>query len=149
MALSGSEIHLIRFARRRPLPSKAVEGAFLVGYKLERGNELSSEDRQKLNELLTWFKKNLAVPPRFNRTKSKGYYRRTNTGISWFKADAKDHLDRMRELVAILERNGVPIEALTTAHPGFVIYEDDHQIVAEPFREKRRPDLELLGRTGR
>ena len=44
------------------------------------------------------------------------------------------------QLVALLERNGVRILALRTKRPGYVVYEDDFQVVAEPFTDtERRP----------
>jgi len=60
---------------------------------------------------------NLAVPTRFNRTTSKAHYRRNATGISWFRDSAHEHITRIHDLARI----------------GFVVYEDEHQVVAEPF----------------
>jgi hypothetical protein len=40
----------------------------------------------------------------------------------------------MRALVAILEKNGCQVSQITTTRPGYVIFEDDHQVIAEPFR---------------
>lgn len=37
-------------------------------------------------------------------------------------------------MAAILEEYGVPTRTLTTERPGYVVYEDDFQVVAEPFR---------------
>jgi hypothetical protein len=39
----------------------------------------------------------------------------------------------MYELVGILEKNGHHVSKITTDKPGYVVFEDDHQIVAEPF----------------
>ena len=93
-----------------------------------------------MEALLSWFNANLAIPERFNTSKSKGYYRRNATGISWLKPTAVEHLEKMREIVAILERNDVRVSQITTDRPGYVVFEDDHQIVAEPFRGERRRD---------
>jgi hypothetical protein len=35
----------------------------------------------------------------------------------------------------ILERNGIYVKKIRTNRPGYVIYEDRWQIVAEPFRK--------------
>jgi hypothetical protein len=43
---------------------------------------MEDEDRRLLTELLRWFGENLATPDRFNRSKSKGFYRRTTRGIA-------------------------------------------------------------------
>jgi hypothetical protein len=88
--------------------------------------------------LLSWFETNLAIPERFNRTNSKGYYRRRNTaGVSWIKPSAQEHIAKMRALVLILENNGYLVSQITTTRPGYVIFQDDHQVIAEPFRDNR------------
>ena len=74
------------------------------------------------------------VPQRFNSSKSKGYYRKKTAGISWLKPTAGEHIAQMRALVAILEDNGYRVSQITTDRPGYVVFEDDHQVVAEPFR---------------
>jgi hypothetical protein len=38
-------------------------------------------------------------------------------------------------MVAILENHGVWIEMLKTARPGYVVYQDEFQVVAEPFSD--------------
>jgi len=40
----------------------------------------------------------------------------------------------MFALITILEKNGYPVSQITTDRPGYVVFEDDHQVVAEPFR---------------
>lgn len=40
----------------------------------------------------------------------------------------------MRALIAILEKNSYQVSQITTDRPGYVVFEDDHQVVAEPFR---------------
>ena len=87
-----------------------------------------------LEGLLAWFRANLAVPQRFNSSRSKGYYRKKTAGISWLKPTAGEHIAQMRALVAILEDNGYHVSQITTDRPGYIVFEDDHQVVAEPFR---------------
>ena len=41
----------------------------------------------------------------------------------------------MRELVAILEAHDIAVEMLQTERPGYVVYEDTYQIVAEAFSD--------------
>lgn len=41
----------------------------------------------------------------------------------------------MRELAAVLHSYGIPVETITTTRPGYITYEDDYQIVAEPFSD--------------
>jgi hypothetical protein len=84
--------------------------------------------------LLAWFENNLAVPHRFNRSKSKGYYRRKASGVSWLKPTASEHLVKLRALASILKDHGHEVSQVTTDRPGYVVFEDDHQVIAEPFR---------------
>jgi len=80
----------------------------------------------------------LKVPTRFNSSRSKGAWRRKARGISWFKSTALEHIGAIREIADILKRNGRPVELLKTRRPGVIVYEDDYQIVAEPFADTPR-----------
>jgi hypothetical protein len=90
-----------------------------------------------LTELLVWFGKNLATPQRFNRSKSKGFYRRATRGTAWFKDSAADCLSRMHQMRGILEKYDHPVRMLTETRVGYVLYEDEFQVVAEPFSDTR------------
>jgi hypothetical protein len=35
----------------------------------------------------------------------------------------------------ILEEHGIPAEVIETERPGYVVYEDEFQLIAEPFAE--------------
>jgi hypothetical protein len=130
---------LLRFVLTRPHPDTSVkDGLFGPAYDLRRGDQISVADQKILEDLLTWFEANLAIPERFNRTKSKGYYRRKTAGISWLKPSASEHLAKMRALAAVLEKNGHKVSQMSTRKPGCVIFEDDHQVVAEPFRSEHQ-----------
>jgi hypothetical protein len=126
---------LLRFVLQRSHPDTGVaEGLFGAAYELRDGVAIPASDRSSLEGLLAWFRANLAVPPRFNRSKSKGYYRKRGTGISWLKPTADEHIAKMFALITILEKNGYHVSQITTDRPGYVVFEDDHQVVAEPFR---------------
>jgi hypothetical protein len=126
---------LLRFVLPRSHPDTGVEeGIFGAAYDLREGTRISISDRQSLEGLLAWLDANLAKPQRFNSSKSKGYYRRRTGGISWLKPTATEHIAKMRQLIAIIERNGYQVSQITTDRPGYVVFEDDHQVVAEPFR---------------
>jgi len=125
---------LLRFVLPHSHPDTGVEeGIFGAAYHLCESPLITSADRQLLEGLLVWFDTNLATPKRFNRSKSKGYYRRRTGGIAWLKPTAAEHIAKMYELVGILEKNGHHVSKITTDRPGYVVFEDDHQIVAEPF----------------
>ena len=79
--------------------------------------------------------KNQETPTRFNRSKSKGFYRRRTPGIAWFKDGATEHLARMHQIKNVLDRYGHPVVMLSERRVGYVIYEDAFQVVAEPFSD--------------
>ena len=129
----------LRFVLPHFHPDTCVEeGVFGAAYELRDGTLISASDRQSLEGLLAWFKANLAIPERFNSSKSKGYYRRRTTGISWLKPTAGEHIVKMRALIVILENNGYQVSQIITDRPGYVVFEDDHQVVAEPFRGEKK-----------
>jgi hypothetical protein len=84
---------------------------------------------KELGETYDWFKMNLAVPKQFSRGGWKG---RGQPGLSWFKPAAAEHIRRMHGLKLALQACGVHVDILTTRDPGEVIWQDKHQIVAEP-----------------
>jgi hypothetical protein len=115
----------------------AEDGIFVAAYALSRGNELTAAAFDHLVDLLTWFSSNLAAPPRFNRSGGKGWHRRDTRGLSWFKPEASEHIAKIRELVAFLEQHDIYTRQFEETHVGYIVYEDDHQIVAEPFSDLR------------
>lgn len=40
-------------------------------------------------------------------------------------------------MVYILEQHNVYVRVLKTDRPGYIVYEDQHQVVAEPFADLR------------
>lgn len=88
----------------------------------------------ELGECNGWFSKNLKVPDRFSRD---GWKRPGQPGLSWFKSwAAEEHIQVMHRFKRAAEECGVHVETLTTRDPGHVIYEDKHQIVAEPGKRR-------------
>ena len=129
-------MRFIRFVLARRHPDSGVEdGTFRLAYKLRDSPGVEAADRALLAEALMWFEKNLETPTRFNRTKSKGFYRRKTQGIAWFKDTATAHLARMHHIKAVLEQYGYSVVMISETRVGYLIYEDDFQVVAEPFSD--------------
>ena len=80
-----------------------------------------------------WFEKNLNTPTRFDRGSWRG---RGQPALSWFKAAATTHIAKMFQLKTALEACGVHVEVVRTRDPGFILYEDEWQIAAEPGRRR-------------
>ncbi len=128
----------MRFVLARRHPDSGVEeGLFSAAYALRTAKDLSPESRRTLEEALSWFERNLPTPKRFNRTGSKGFYRRNARGIAWFRDSAHEHLLRMHQLRHILESHGHAVELIQGDRLGYIVYEDAVQVVAEPFSDTR------------
>ncbi|WP_340119575.1 hypothetical protein [Pelagibius sp. 7325] len=126
----------LRFVVLEKHPDTGVgAGLFGAAYRLQRNGSLSTPERDELLELLDWFGTELSVPERFSRSTSKGHYRRATKGISWLKDSAADHVQKMHRLAQILRDHGHHVEMVRSANPGYLVYEDEHQIVAEPFND--------------
>lgn len=131
-------MRFIRFVIRQTHPDSGVEaGVFGLAYALRDSPRVEAEDRALLTATLAWVERNLRAPARFNRTTSKGFYRRKTRGIAWFKDTATEHLARMHQIKAALERYGHSVVMLSDTRVGYVVHEDAFQIVAEPFADTR------------
>lgn len=121
----------VRFAARlRDCDSRVAEGIFIVAYRLYANGELAAYERAQLEECIGWFEANLKVPHAHARACERAIY--------WFKASAQSHVRKMWELVWIVERHDVAISLVTTRRPGVIVYEDEHQVAAEPWTDLRR-----------
>jgi hypothetical protein len=109
-------------------------GVFQAAYRLRRKGHLPKYEETRLTELLDWFSTNLKKPVRFTTSKPP-YYRKQNRAISWFKDSATEHISKLREVASIISRHDVHTEMIQTDRPGYVVYEDDYQIIAEPFSD--------------
>lgn len=122
----------VRFAiEHMNLDSHRREGLFQGGWRLEE-RDLSRDERCELEELYSWFRQHLPRPSRFARSsRSRAHCR----AICWFKPTARDHIRQMYRLAGLFRRHGFSVAILTTRRPGYIVYEDNAQIAAEPFRD--------------
>jgi hypothetical protein len=128
----------IRFSvRKRDRDSGVESGALQAAYGLRDDPSVPIGDREALAETLLWFETHLETPARFNRTTSKGHYRRQTRGIAWFKDTANEHLAQMYALKVLLERYGHFVEVVKEPRVGYIVWEDAYQVIAEPFTDTR------------
>ena len=126
----------IRFALGTAHPDSGVdEGLFRIAYRMRNDSAVAEGDRQTLAQILEWFERNLSTPKRFNRSKSKGFDRRRTRGIAWFRDTADECISRMHRLKNILETYGHPVAIIGETRIGYIVYENDLQVVAEPFSD--------------
>lgn len=128
----------VRFIVAERDPGTGLElGVFQVAYALRDRPDIPEIDGATLRDTLAWFGKHLAEPARFNRTRSKGYERRKTRGIAWFRDSATEHIARVQQLGIVLEAHGYHVSMLREERLGYVVYEDEHQVIAEPFADTR------------
>lgn len=114
--------------------SEREVGVFHAVSNLREDGKLYPYEEEQHDSIRKWFNENLEKPTRFTASKAP-FYRKKNKGISWFKDGAGEHLARVRSLVAILQNHGVSVRMLKSERVGYIVYEDEYQIVAEPFSD--------------
>ncbi len=128
----------LRFVVAEIHPNSQRElGVFQAVVNLRNDGKLYPHEEEQHDVIRQWFNDNLEKPKRFTASKPP-FYRKQNRAISWFKDSAHQHLVHIRALIAILENHGVSVRMLTTERVGYVVYEDEYQIVAEPFAGELR-----------
>jgi len=130
---AGEKCEYIRFVvGRKDENSQVEQGIFQAAIQALECQAISGSDADELGELRKWFNENLERPTSFGRDK-------LSLGICWFKTGATEHISRIRQMANLLERNGIYVKKIRTGRPGYVIYEDEWQLVAEPFRKGTMP----------
>lgn len=103
-----------------------------VGQLLENG-DLTRYEHRRLSELDNWFTSHLREPTRLARSRR---YHAENKAVCWFKSSASACIDKLREIVSILEHHDIPVRMVKSTHPGYIVYEDEYQVAAEPYRDR-------------
>jgi hypothetical protein len=112
--------------------SHVEQGVFQAVARALEWEAITGADADELTTLRGWFSENLEKPTSFGRGKF-------SLGICWFKAGASEHITRIWQMIRILERHGIYVKKVKTDKPGYLIYEDDWQVVAEAFRKGTLP----------
>ena len=107
-------------------------GIFQAAAALRDSAELTREERSRLDEIRGWFGQHLAKPDRLSLSAKPN---KKAQAISWFKESAIEHITRIRAMLLILKSHGVVVEAVRTTRPGYIVYEDEHQVAAYPFAD--------------
>jgi hypothetical protein len=129
----GSAIVFIRFVVGEiDRSSGKRRGVFQAAYALRRSGRLPEYDEARLADALRWFGAHFRKPTRLSRSRLP---HREAQAICWFKKDAAEHLERIREVRYILDAYGIAVDMLTSWRPGYIVYEDDVQVAAYPFAE--------------
>lgn len=121
----------LRFAiSKQDCVSRQPAGVFMAAWELRHSGRLSDPEEDHLIDVLCWFGSHLKVPRRFSVRGISG-----DKAICWFKPTAQIHVEKMWEIVWVLEHHDVGVQMLTTSRPGYIAYEDEAQVAAVPFRD--------------
>jgi hypothetical protein len=121
----------VRFTTLAIDPDSGHAGGILVAaHELRDAGDLTVDEHSDLRTVLSWFNEYLFVPA----TLGAKEHRRA---ISWFKPAASEAIRRMWHLKELLDLHGVHVEVLRTSDPGTVVYEDDWQVIAKPYKGQR------------
>lgn len=123
----------IRFVVGAVDPDSGAEtGIFQALGELLEYDDLPAHTRDELDAVRDWFRRNLRAPRKLNRSRRP---HRIAKAICWFKPTAVEHIAKARTIVSALQDSGVNVRVLKTDNPGYVVYQDDYQIAAEPFAD--------------
>ncbi|WP_459849691.1 hypothetical protein [Dongia sp. agr-C8] len=108
------------------------QGLYHAVARLRESPDISPADCDLLDEVNEWFNKNLEKPTQLSisrRPHGKAQ------AISWFKASAVAHIQRMHQFASVLKSYDIAVEMITSRRPGYIVYEDEFQIAAYPFKD--------------
>jgi hypothetical protein len=108
------------------------QGLFHAAEWLRESPALAPDAREQLERIGAWFDQNLKRPARLAMSRRP---HRKPQALSWFKDTATAHLAKMREFQNALESCGQAVEVIKTRRVGYVVYWDEFQVVACPFRD--------------
>jgi len=111
-------------------------GIFMALRYLRDDHSLTKdEDIKKLKELSGWFNGNLEKPTRLSKGTSK---LNADVSLSWFKDSAKQHIKKIQDFIEIAERYDIIIDRIASKNPGYIVFEDEYQVSAVPFKTDRK-----------
>jgi hypothetical protein len=111
-------------------------GLLTVAYRILRDYSLTPAEADELREHVAWLEQHVPIPDRFARKRNVSH--KETHGIAWAKASAGDMVMRMRAIAGIAARHEIHVDVVKTDRPGYVVYEDAWQVVAEPFHGEGR-----------
>jgi hypothetical protein len=101
--------------------SHRAASVFTAAYSLMKSETLNNEERRHLDEILSWFLKNLPAPPKNFDAKRATF---------WFKSGAKENIAKIWELAHFLRLHDHHVEVHKCRRLGNLLFEDKIQVAA-------------------
>jgi hypothetical protein len=113
--------------------TEAADGRWLTGVitaaqLLMKEGRLDQYQIDIVEAAFDWFNEHVPCPP-FQRNLDSGKW--SEDAVAWFLPEANLAIQRMWDLVAVLQDHQIPVRVLRTNNPGLIVYRDGHQVVAE------------------
>lgn len=109
-----------------------LTGIITMARELRDENVLEPYQALIVEDAFAWFNDHVPCPP-FSGNRESGKW--SSDAVAWFRPDATEAIQKMWDLVAVLQDHGRPVRVLRTNSPGLIVYRDDYQVVAEtPMR---------------
>ena len=114
--------------------SHVLAGLFCTAAKLIEEVRLPEYEYEALREPMDWFNEHMESPYDYRLEPA----RLADRALCWFRSTATEHLRRAWEMVALLEQRDILIRMIKTEAPGYILYEDEVQVLAFPNNDMRR-----------
>ena len=115
----------VRFSvRELHAASGRRRGIFSAAYRVLRSEDTDPRHVKAVDKALEWFRRELHSPKL-----------RNSRAIFLFRAEARDCMERIWVLSDALSKAGVQVEMQTVTRPGKLVYQDEQQVAAIPWRD--------------
>ena len=122
----------IRYQAVEPNHRGVKIGIFGLANGLAREGALTEQDYQWWTKANTWYDDAYPDPSTIDPSV---YDRGVNPQAqAWFKTTAGQLLARVPHYLTLLDRYGVNWEISRSSNPGIILYEDDVQVVVNPYQ---------------
>jgi hypothetical protein len=108
--------------------SRWLTGVITVARILKDEGRLDPYQVEIVEASFDWLNDHLPCPP-FQKNLVSGKW--SEDAVAWFLPDASEAIQRMWDLVGILQNHNVSVRVMRTNSPGLIVYRDEFQIVAE------------------
>ncbi|MET8870768.1 hypothetical protein [Nocardia sp. NPDC004604] len=120
----------VRFQAAAPNRRGRYPGVFALVNGLASAGRLSAAQERFRRRENAWYEANLTDPGRIDP--SVYDRKRHPDAVAWFKSSATHMITRVGGYLAILDSHGVGWIHLDCDSPGTIVYDDPHQVIAEP-----------------
>jgi hypothetical protein len=105
-------------------PTGAATGIFHAAWELTEDDRFEDWAYTMLDDEYQWFADHMPVPKEL----------RLGRAICWFRPEAREAISHAWQMAKLVESVGVPVRVYRKVRPGTIVYEDDFQVAALPWR---------------